>query len=140
MEQEIIVNYQKPTEKVYKDREIWVGTLLGGTLAAGYMVAANYKAFGETDKVQKTWFVTIAATAFLFYVTFFAPYLDRIPNQLFSLVCAGIIFVLEQIYQGEKLGRTSARAGAFKAGGKLLVCLSPVCALCWRRLSERLMS
>lgn len=109
MEQQTTHNSQS-SGKIYKDREIWVGTLLGGSLAAGYMVAANYKAFGETDKVRKTWFVTIAATVFLFYISLFAPYLDRIPNQLFSLVCAGIIVVLAQIYQGEKI-RSHIRAG-----------------------------
>ena len=103
MEQETTVNYQNRTEKVYKDREIWVATLLGGTLAAGYMVAKNYRAFGETDKVWKTWLATVAATAFIFYTAFFAPHLDRIPGQLFSLVCAGIIIVLVQIFQGEKI-------------------------------------
>ena len=57
------------------------------------MVAANYKAFSEADKTRKTWFVTIAATAFLFYMSFFALYIDRIPSRLFSLVCAEIISV-----------------------------------------------
>lgn len=65
MEQEINFDYQNPAQKVYKERTIWVGTLLGGTLAAGYVVAANYKAFGEDDKARKTWFVTIAAVDFL---------------------------------------------------------------------------
>lgn len=112
-EQETTINHQSRTEKVYKDREIWVGTLLGGTLAAGYMVAANYKAFGETDKVRKTWFITIAATVILFLILFFAPYVDRLPNQLFSLVCAGIIIVLAQIFQGEKIN------AHIRAGGRI---------------------
>lgn len=109
MEQETTANYQNRTEKVYKDREIWVATLLGGTLAAGYMVAKNYRAFGETDKIWKTWLATVAATAFVLLVSF-APYIDRLPNHLFSLVCAGIIVVLVQMYQGEKI-RTHVRAG-----------------------------
>lgn len=113
MEQETTTNYPRPAEKIYKDREIWVGALLGGTLAAGYMVAANYRAFGEADKRRKTWFVTVAAAAFLFYISFFAPYLDRVPNLLFSLVCAGIIVVLVQMYQGAKI---RAHIGA---GGKI---------------------
>ena len=109
MEQETIVNSQSRTEKVYKDQEIWVGTLLGGTLAAGYMVAKNYRAFGETDKIWKTWLATVAATAFVLLISF-APYIDRLPNHLFSLVCAGIIVVMVQMYQGEKI-RTHVRAG-----------------------------
>ena len=83
--------------------------LLGGTLAAGYMVAKNYRAFGETDKIWKTWLATVAATAFVLLISF-APYIDRLPNHLFSLVCAGIIVVMVQMYQGEKI-RTHVRAG-----------------------------
>ena len=109
MEQETTVNYQSRTEKVYKDREIWVATLLGGTLAAGYMVAKNYRAFGETEKVRKTWLATVVATALILIVSF-APYIDRLPNYLFSLVCAGIVVVLVQMYQGEKI-RMHIRAG-----------------------------
>lgn len=113
MEQDITLDYRKPSEKVYKDREIWVGALLGGTLAAGYMVAANYKAFGEADKRRKTWFVTIAATAFLFYILLFAPFVDRLPHQLFSLVCAGLIVVSARLFQGEKI------AAHIRAGGRV---------------------
>lgn len=110
MEQEATVDYQSRTKKIYKEREIWVGTLLGGTLAAGYMAAENYRAFGETDKARRTWVVTAAATAFIFYVSFFAPYIDRLPSQLFSLVCAGFVIALVQVYQGERI-RAHVRGG-----------------------------
>ena len=53
MEQETTFGYQNPAQKVYREREIRVGTLLGGILAAGYMVAANYKAFSEPIKRGK---------------------------------------------------------------------------------------
>jgi len=43
MEQKI--NIQTPTEKIYKDRAIGVGTFLGGPLAAGYLIAENLKSF-----------------------------------------------------------------------------------------------
>lgn len=120
MEQETTINHQSRTEKVYKDREIWVGTLLGGTLTAGYMVAENYKAFGETGKVRKTWFITIATTAILFLVLFFAPYVDRLPNHLFSLVCAGIIIVLAQLFQGEKINAHIRAGGRIQSWWKTL--------------------
>ena len=74
MEQEIILNNQIPTEKIYKDKEVWVGTFLGGPLVAGYFIAKNFKVFGEADKARKTWVIAIIATMFLFGISFYAPY------------------------------------------------------------------
>ncbi len=113
MGQEINFDYRDTAGKVYKDREIWAATLLGGVLAAGYMVAANYKTFGETDKARKTWLVSGAATAFLFYISFFAPYIDRLPNSAFAFIWASIVFVVVRIYQGEKI------ASHIRAGGQI---------------------
>lgn len=103
MEQESTTNHQSADGKIYKDKEIWVGALLGGVLAAGYMIAHNYKTFGAADKARKTWLVTVAALVFLLYISFFAPYFDRVPGTFFSLVLAGITVVLVQMYQGENI-------------------------------------
>ena len=120
MEQETTLNYQSRTEKVYKDREIWVATLLGGTLAAGYMVAKNFQALGETHKVRKTWIVTFAVTVIVFLIGFYAPYLDRLPNFLFVLVIAGIVVVLAQMYQGERIRRHIRAGGQIQSWWKTL--------------------
>ncbi len=120
MEQETTLNYPSRTEKVYKDREIWVATLLGGTLAAGYMVAKNFQALGETHKARKTWIVTFAATVIVFLIGFYAPYLDRLPNFLFVLVTAGIVVVLAQMYQGERIRRHIRAGGQIQSWWKTL--------------------
>ena len=127
MEQKNDLNYNNSTRKVYKDKEIWVGSLLGGTLAAGYMVAENFKALGEPEKVRKTWFVTIAATVFLFYLIFFAPYLDRIPNNIFTLVWTAIIVVTAQIFQGEKIREYIRLGGQVQSWWKTLACCCRHC-------------
>ena len=113
MEQELTSEYQNPTEKIYKDKEVWVGTYLGGTLVAGYMIAANFKAFGEAGKARTTWIASILATIALFFVVFYAPYIDRVPNFLFPLVYTGIAVMLMQLYQGEQI------RCHFRAGGKI---------------------
>ena len=120
MEQKNDLNYNNSTRKVYKDKEIWVGSLLGGTLAAGYMVAENFKALGEPKKVRKTWIMTIAATLFIFYLIFFAPYLDRIPNNIFTLVWTAIIVVTAQIFQGEKIREYIRLGGQVQSWWKTL--------------------
>lgn len=104
MQQETIFDHQASTnEKIYKDREVWVGTLIGGPLVAGYMIARNFKVFGEPDKARNTWIITALFTVGVFYMALFAPYLDRVPNTLFGLVYAGITIVLVRLYQGEKI-------------------------------------
>ncbi|MDQ3747826.1 MAG: hypothetical protein M3367_02250 [Acidobacteriota bacterium] len=113
MEQETTLNNQIPTEKVYKDREVWAGTFLGGPLVAGYLIAKNFRAFGEADKARKTWVIAIIATVIIISIAFFAPYIDRIPNFFFTLVYTGIAYVLFQMYQGEKI------KAYIKAGGKI---------------------
>lgn len=129
MEQETTDNYPSRTEKVYKDREIWVATLLGGTLAAGYMVARNFQALGETGKVRKTWAVTFAATVIIFLIGFYAPYLERFPGFLFPLVIAGIVVVLAQMYQGERVRRHISAGGQIQSWWKTLgVSLAGMCA------------
>ena len=51
-----------PERKIYKDPALLLGAFFGGPLAAGYMIAGNFKAFGRPDKAKKTWLFTILAT------------------------------------------------------------------------------
>lgn len=113
MEHEAVIDGQMTAGKIYKDKEVWVGTYLGGTLVAGYMIAANFKQFGETGKARKTWAAAIVATILIFFIAFYAPYIDRLPNFLFPLVYTGITVVLMQLYQGE------AVKNHLRAGGKI---------------------
>jgi len=110
MEQETTLVNQIPTEKIYKDKEVWVGTFLGGPLVAGYLIDKNFTAFGETNKARKTWLIAIVATIIIIGIAFYAPYVERMPSFFFALIYTGIAYVLMQMYQGEKI-KTHLRAG-----------------------------
>ncbi len=101
MEQEL--DTQKPTRKIYKDRAIWVGTFLGGPLAAGYLIAENFKAFNETDKAKKTWIFAIIATIIIFGGAFLIPDNVKIPNQLIPIIYTAIAYFLVQYFQRENI-------------------------------------
>ncbi|HEY0048916.1 MAG TPA: hypothetical protein VGB68_06510 [Pyrinomonadaceae bacterium] len=104
MKQETTHNHQTATaEKIFKDREVWVGTFLGGPLVAGYMIAHNFKTFGDGARARKTWIIAFAATLALFGIALFAPYIERIPQVAIPLVYTGMAFVLVRLYQGEKI-------------------------------------
>ena len=94
---------QKPTEKIYKDRAISVGTFLGGPLVAGYFIAENFKAFGEYDKVKKTWIYTIIATVIIFGGILLIPESAKIPNGVIPLIYSGIATYLLKHFQGQNI-------------------------------------
>jgi hypothetical protein len=100
-------------EAIYKDKAMWVGTFLGGPLVTGYLVAQNYKVFGEREKIWKTWVVAIAALFLIFAIAFYAPYVDRVPNTVFVLLYTGIAFLVVRIWQGAKID------AHIRAGGKV---------------------
>jgi len=113
MEQQIITDNNLSEKKIYKDKEVWVGAFIGGPLVAGYQIAKNYKVFRERDKVIKTWFVAIASSIFLFYISIFAPFIDRMPNFIIPLIYTGMAYLLVRIYQGEKI------IDFIRSGGKI---------------------
>jgi hypothetical protein len=100
-------------QKIYNNRAIWIGTFLGGPLAAGYLIAENYKAFNESDKVKKTWFYTIISTVLVLGIAFSIPDSAKIPNQLLPFIYTSIAYYLIQYLQGEKI------AAYISAGGRL---------------------
>jgi hypothetical protein len=102
-----------PTHKIYKDRAIWVGTFLGGPLAAGYLIAENFKAFNETKKAKTTWIIAIIATIVIFGGVFLIPENVKIPNQIIPLIYTGIAFYCVQHYQGQKINEHINSGGAF---------------------------
>lgn len=113
MEQELISDKQPPAKKIYKDKQVWVGAFIGGPLTAGYLIAENFKVFGEKSKVLNTWMIAFGATLFLLFVSLFAPYIDRVPNGIITLLYTGIAFLLMRIFQGEKVN------GHIQTGGQI---------------------
>ena len=90
MEQGLTLNNNIPSQKIYKDKEIYVGTFLGGPLVAGYLMANNFKVFGESNKGKRTWMYTIITTIVIFGGIFLIPNIDKIPNQIIPLIYTGI--------------------------------------------------
>ncbi|OUL63623.1 hypothetical protein [Flavobacterium sp. AJR] len=102
-----------PTQKIYKDRAIWVGTFLGGPLAAGYLIAENFKAFNDTKKAKTTWIIAIIATIAIFGGAFLIPEDVKVPNQIIPLIYTGIAFYFVQHFQGQKINEHINSGGSF---------------------------
>ena len=71
--------------KVYKRTVIRIATFLGGTLVATYLMAENFKTFGEPDKARKTWIYGIIATILLFIILAI-PQLEKLPSPVLPLI------------------------------------------------------
>ena len=89
--------------KVYKSNAIRVGTFLGGPLAAGYLIAENYKAFNEDAKAKKAWIYAIAATLLLLTGVFFIPAQGNGPKIIIPLIYSWITFYIVQNLQGKRI-------------------------------------
>ena len=108
---EEILDRQTPTNKIYKDKAIWVGTFLGGPLAAGYLIAENFKAFNDTDKAKKTWIYAIIATIIIIGGVFMIPDNVKIPNQIIPLIYTAIAYYLVQHFQGQNISTHISSGG-----------------------------
>lgn len=93
---------ENQSKGVYNAQKIWVGTIIGGPLVAGYMISENFKTLGERGKVINTWLITIAAFIIIFAASFTLN-LDRIPNQIIPLIYTGIAFIFVRLFQDEKI-------------------------------------
>ena len=100
------------TVKIYQERAISTATFLGGPLAAGYLIAENFKAFGESDKARATWIWVISASILIFSLAFLIPDGIHIPNYIFPLIYAAIVSSLVKHYQGKSIAAHLASGGA----------------------------
>jgi hypothetical protein len=108
---EEILDSQIPTNKIYKNKAIWVGTFLGGPLAAGYLIAENFKAFNDTDKAKKTWIYAIITTIIIFGSVFMIPDNVKIPNQIIPIIYTAIAYYLVQHFQGQNISTHISSGG-----------------------------
>jgi hypothetical protein len=59
--------------RLYSPNQVALGTFLGTPIAAGWLMAANYRAWDEPNKARTALFAGIAATLALVVIAFVAP-------------------------------------------------------------------
>lgn len=111
MEQKIDV--EKPTQKIYKDKAIWVGTFLGGPLIAGYLIAENFKAFGDLKSAKKTRIYTIIVTLIILVGVLLIPEDIDTPNSIIPILCTLTAYYLVQNFQGQNISSHINSDGQF---------------------------
>ena len=102
-----------PENKIFTANAIWVGTFLGGPLAAGYFMAQNFKALNQAQWVGTTWKYTILGTILIFGTILLLPQsiIDKIPNIAIPLIYLVITQTLLKKHQGKALETHVASGG-----------------------------
>jgi hypothetical protein len=101
----------KSTKKIYKESAVWVGTMLGGPLVAGYLMAKNFKAFNEISKAKKTWIYSIIGTILIFGGAFLIPDDVKMPKQIIPLLYTMIAYLFAKHFQSKNISAYIALGG-----------------------------
>lgn len=109
-----------PAGKIYKDKMIWIGAFLGGPLVAGYIIAENFKSFGNRNAATKTWIFTILATLLIFAVAFLIPENTKGFERVIPITYTVIAASLLQHFQGKQLLSHIASGGQVYSWWRLL--------------------
>ena len=116
------VNQMVTERKIYKGKALWVGALFGGTLAAGYIIAENFKAFNKPDKARKTWLFAVLATIVFIAGTFIIPeYVHKFPNIILPFIYTGIAALVLNRYQGELIRAHIKAGGQVYKWGRIVI-------------------
>lgn len=97
MEENIILSV--PPFKIYKDRAIFIGSLIGGPLVAGYLIAENFRKFGDLKKAKVTWIIAIATIIVVSLALSLVPALEKIPGYVIPIAYSGSAQLLAKKYQ-----------------------------------------
>ena len=111
----------KSKKRIYKENAIWAGTMLGGPLVAGYLIAENFKTFGEISEARKTWVYSILATIIIFSGAFLIPDDLEIPNLSIPLLCTAIAYLFVKYFQGKNISAFIASGGKPFGWGRTIV-------------------
>ncbi|QMU27108.1 hypothetical protein [Adhaeribacter radiodurans] len=113
-----------PENSIYPARAIGLGTLLGGLLVAGYLIAANYKAFNEPGKAKTTWIYSILVSMLIFGALYLIPTLDKIPRFVIPLSYTLTALYLVQHYQSQLINSHIYTGGpVYKIGRTFVISL-----------------
>lgn len=108
------------TKKLFTQRAIAIATYFGGPLAAGYLVKKNYEAHDQSEKGKKAFIIGIISTILIFAGIFSIPehIIDKIPNALIPVIYTGIIYLIVEKIQGQRIKEHKKSGGEFYSAWK----------------------
>lgn len=98
-----------------------MAAFFGGPIAAGYVIADNFKSFGEQDKVFTTWLSTILVTILIVALAVFMPGIEKVPGFFIPILYGAIASFTVQRFQSEKIKKHNLNGGRFYSVGRVIL-------------------
>lgn len=93
------------SQKIFTNTAIAAATFVGGPIVAGFLIAKNFRVFGNENAARNSIFIGIISTILLFAGIFAIPeaIIDKIPQALIPAVYTAIIAVIVEKMQAKKI-------------------------------------
>ncbi|WP_347049670.1 hypothetical protein [Flavobacterium olei] len=98
-----------PTQKIYSEKAIKIGTFFAGPLVAGYCMAENFKVFNDFEKAKKTWIITLISAVLIIALVFLIP--ENVPSFIFPVIYLSITSYLVKTFQEKDIQTHIANGG-----------------------------
>lgn len=98
-----------PTQKIYSEKAIKIGTFFAGPLVAGYCMAENFKVFNDSEKAKKTWIITLISAVLIIALVFLIP--ENVPSFIFPVIYLSITSYLVKTFQEKDIQAHIANGG-----------------------------
>lgn len=97
------------TKRLYSQKGILIGALMGGPLIAGYLLTRNNAALEQKGKNRQTWLLCISAFSIITALIFLLP--QQVPSFLFLFLNAAFGYYATQNLQAEMINTHIASGG-----------------------------
>lgn len=98
-----------PTQKIYSEKAIKIGTFFAGPLVAGYCMAENFKVFNDFEKAKKTWITTLISAVLIIALVYLIP--ENVPSFIFPVFYLSITSYLLKTFQEKDIQTHIANGG-----------------------------
>ncbi|MET3025725.1 hypothetical protein ABXT06_03515 [Flavobacterium sp. UW10123] len=106
-----------PTEKIYSEKAIRIGTFFAGPLVAGYCIAENFKAFNDSEKARNTWTITTLSMIAIIGLIFIIP--DNFPSILFPVLYSAVASYFLKKFQEQNIQKHIQNGGETFGGWRV---------------------
>lgn len=95
-----ILNEPTFAPKIYGVSSIVLAAFLGGPLAAGYLMAQNFKSFDKPEQAKNTWIISVLATMVIIAISFAVSNNQDFPGYLIPVIYLSATNTIARSQQG----------------------------------------
>ncbi len=125
MEKEIAKNDKpaKPSGYIFKNNFMLAITLLGGPITAGYIIACNFKVFGDAENEKRTWIYTGVLCVAIMIALYLLRNQEKFPPFLIPIIYSAIANSYMRATQHQKIEDFIKAGGQTQPIGHIIVAI-----------------